>query len=124
MRFKVSRSISTFALVFATVLFTTGASVFAQNLPLQRPRITGISHVGYFVSDLPKALGFWHDLLGYDVAYDLKRPGTDQVRIAFMKINDNQHVELFTDPPPAPPNMMSHVCFTVDNLEQMRAYLR
>jgi lactoylglutathione lyase len=110
--------------VIATVLLAAAVSLMAQGATPQRPRITGISHVGYFVSDLPKAIGFWHDLLGYDEAYDLKRPGTEQVRIGFIKINDHQHVELFTDAPSAPPNMMSHLCLTVDDIEQMRTYLR
>lgn len=115
----------TLRVIVATALFFAAASsCLAQGTVPQRPRITGISHVGYFVSDLPKTLGFWHDLLGYDVAYELKKPGTDQVSIAFIKINDRQHVELFTAAPTAPPNWMSHLCFTVDNIEQMRAYLR
>jgi lactoylglutathione lyase len=111
-----------------TVCLAVGARVSAQDAAPQRPQITGISHVGYFVSDLPKALGFWHDLLGFDEMYTLNKPGqnpdTGQVRIAFIKINDRQHIELFTDAPTAPPNMMSHLCFTVSNVEQMRAYLR
>src|ERR1700676_4676401 len=94
--------------------------LLAQNAAPQRPKITGISHVGYFVSDLPKAIAFWHDFLGYDESYDLKKVGSDvDVRIAFIKINDHQHIELFNEPPTAPPNMMSHLCFTVDNVEQM-----
>ncbi len=96
----------------------------AQNAPAERPKITGISHAAYFVSDLPKALGFWHDLLGFDEYTTLNRPGTDAVRIAFVKINDRQHIELFTDAPAQPPSMMSHLCFSVSNVEEMRAYLR
>ena len=115
--------------IFATLFMLAGSSLVGQATSPERPRITGISHVGYFVSDLPKALGFWHDLLGYDVYTTLDRPGTDrtrigQTRIAFIKINDRQHIELFTDPPTAPPNRMSHLCFSVDNVEQMRGYLR
>jgi catechol 2,3-dioxygenase-like lactoylglutathione lyase family enzyme len=91
---------------------------------VKRPRITGISHVAYFVSDLPKAIAFWDDLLGYQESYDLKKPGSDEVRIAFIKINDHQHIELFNEPPTVPHNMMSHVCFAVDDIPQMRAYLR
>jgi len=117
-----------FLFALGTLCVATGARVFAQDAAPQRPQITGISHVGYFVSDLPKALGFWHDLLGFDEMYTLNKPGqnpnTGQVRIAFIKINDRQHIELFTDAPTAPPNMMSHLCFTVSNVEQMRAYLR
>src|ERR1035438_1155107 len=96
----------------------------AQDPAPQRPSITGISHVDYFVSDLPRALAFWHGLLGFDQPYTLKKKGSDEIGIAFIKINDRQHVELFNEPPTAPPNLMSHVCFTVDNVEQMRAYLR
>jgi len=99
-------------------------TVMAQTAAVARPKITGISHVGYFVSNLPATLAFWHDLLGFDESYDLKKPGTDEVRIAFIKINDHQHIELFNEPPTNPPNMMSHICFTVDNVEQMKAYLR
>jgi lactoylglutathione lyase len=96
----------------------------AQDASPPRPRITGISHVGYFTSDLPKSIEFWHDFLGFDESYALKDQGSDKVRIAFIKINDRQHIELFNEPPTHPPNMMSHVCFTVDNVDEMRAYLR
>lgn len=124
MRFKCSHSILTSAFVLSALLLAFASSAKAQSPAPQRPHITGISHIGYFVSDLPKALGFWHDLLGYDEYTTLNKPGTDQIRIAFIKINDHQHVELFTDAPASPPNMMSHLCFTVDDIEQMRAYLR
>jgi catechol 2,3-dioxygenase-like lactoylglutathione lyase family enzyme len=126
MRFIPIRSIR-IALAAAAILLLAASSVLrAQGTAAPtRPKITGISHVGYFVSDLPKAIAFWHDFLGYDEAYDLKKVGSDtDVRIAFIKVNDHQHIELFNEPPTAPPNMMSHLCFTVDNVEQMRAYLR
>jgi catechol 2,3-dioxygenase-like lactoylglutathione lyase family enzyme len=88
--------------------------------PAQRPKILGISHAGYFVSDLPKALDFWQGLLGYAEPYDLKNPdGT--VSIAFIKINDHQHIELFNQP--STNGHLSHIAFIVSNAEQMRAYL-
>ena len=124
MRMVPTRSLPTLAFV-AAILLLAVSSGRGQGAAPTRPRITGISHVGYFVSDLPKAVAFWHDFLGFDEAYDLKKVGSDtDVRIAFIKINDHQHVELFNEPPAAPPNMMSHLCFTVDNIEQMRTYLR
>jgi len=110
--------------VLAALLGVTSLPALAQTSIAQRPHITGISHVGYFVSNLPKALWFWHDLLGFDESYDLKKPGTNDVSIAFIKINDRQHIELFNQPPVAPPNMMSHICFSVSNIEEMRSYLR
>ena len=105
------------------LLAASELDALAQDAAPIRPRITGISHVGYFVSGLPKAIAFWHDLLGFDESYDLKKKDSNEVRIAFIKINDRQHVELFNEEPTAPPNRMSHICFTVDNIEQMGAYL-
>jgi len=111
-------------LLLVAALLLTPSLLTAQNAAPQRPQITGVSHAGYFVTDLPKTIAFWFDLLGFDEYTTLNKPGTDQVRIAFIKINDRQHIELFTDAPPAPPNMMSHYCFSVSNVEQMRTYLR
>jgi catechol 2,3-dioxygenase-like lactoylglutathione lyase family enzyme len=107
----------------ATVLLLS-AQLFAQDATPARPKITGISHVGYFVSGLPQAIAFWHDFLGFDEEYSLTKKDSKDVRIAFIKINDHQHIELFNEPPTHPPNMMSHLCFTVDDIEAMRAYLR
>jgi len=117
------RQIRYFLLPVAALLLTLSLSRAQDAAPL-RPQITGVSHVGYFASDLPKALAFWHELPGFDEYTTLNKPGTDQVRIAFIKINDHQHVELFTDAPTSPPSMMSHYCFSVSNVDEMRAYLR
>jgi lactoylglutathione lyase len=108
----------------AALLAITGLPAPAQSQTPERPKITGISHVGYFASDLPRTVSFWHDFMGFDEYSTLNRPGTDQIRIAFIKINDHQHIELFTDKPKDPPNMMSHLCFSVSDVEQMRSYLR
>jgi len=52
------------------------------------------------VFDLPKRFAFWHDFLGFDEAYSLKKKDSEEVRIAFIKINDRQHIELLNEPPP------------------------
>lgn len=122
MRFILARSMF-LTLLAISIALLSALPLSAQTSAPIRPRITGISHVGYFVSDLPKSIAFWHDLLGFDESYNLKTPGTDQVSIAFIKINDRQHIELFNQAPTNPPNRMSHLCLTVDNVEQMRAYL-
>lgn len=113
-----------FRLILTPLLLLSGLSVTMAAQAPARPKITGISHVGFFVSDLPAALGFWHGMLGFDEYFELKKPNSDTVRIAFVKINDRQHVELFNEPPTTPHNMLSHICFTVDDIEQMRRYLR
>jgi catechol 2,3-dioxygenase-like lactoylglutathione lyase family enzyme len=106
-------------ILFLACAFT--CHLFAQSR-IQRPKILGISHAAYFVSDLPKALDFWEGFLGYAEPYDLKNPdGT--TRIAFIKINDHQHIELFNQQPPAGSGHLSHIAFIVSNGEQMRLYL-
>jgi lactoylglutathione lyase len=103
----------------------------AQSPAPTRPHITGISHVAYYVSDMPKALVFWHDLLGFDLSYDRKKPDSTDTTVSFLKVNDHQYVELLSDRPetvnanqPADPkNFLSHICFLTDDLEQMRLYL-
>jgi lactoylglutathione lyase len=105
------------------VLLSLTPQLPAQNTAPARPRITGISHAAYYVSDLPQSLAFWHDFLGFDESYSLTKKDSNDIRIAFIKINDHQHVELFNEPSTHPPNMMNHVCFTVDNIEAMRTYL-
>lgn len=112
------------SLIAVSAIFCAAPLSRAQSPVPARPAITGISHVGYFVTDLNKSIAFWHDLLGFDEYFHLDKPGAGQVRIAFIKINDRQHIELFNQPAPHPPNMMSHICFSVGNVEQMRAYLR
>jgi catechol 2,3-dioxygenase-like lactoylglutathione lyase family enzyme len=109
---------------FVTLLLSAASALYAQGAAPVRPRITGISHVGYFVSDLSQAIVFWHDFLGFDESYNLTKKDSKDIRIAFIKINDHQHIELFNEPPTHPPNMMSHLCFTVDDVEAMRTYLR
>ena len=105
-------------LVAIVALFSATACL-AQTAPT-RPPITAISHVAYYVTDIPKALGFWHDLLGFDLSYDRKKPNSTDTSVAFLKVNDHQYVELLSDPPAQSRNFMSHICFLVDDIEQMR----
>src|SRR3974377_498922 len=94
-----NRGFSSFGFAIAAMFLMSRWWIFAQNAAPERPKITGISHVGYFVSDLPKAISFWHDFLGFDEAYDLKKENGRDIRIAFIKINDHQHIELFNEKP-------------------------
>ena len=87
-----------------------------------RPRILGIAHIAFYVSDLAKARSFWTDLLGYQECFNLKRKDSDEVRMAFIKINDHQYVELFAEKPRGD-RMLNHISFYTDNAQAMRDYL-
>ena len=103
------------------LLIALSFPVFAQ--PPARPRITGISHIAYFVTDMPRSLAFWHDLLGFDLSYNRTAPNSTGTTVAFLKVNDHQYVELLAAPAPDIKSFMSHLCFITDDVEQMRVYL-
>jgi catechol 2,3-dioxygenase-like lactoylglutathione lyase family enzyme len=88
---------------------------------VKRPRILGISHMALFVSDLQKSRWFYEDFLGYAEPYNLKRDD-GSVRIAFIKINEDQYIELFTDNPKQE-GQLNHIAFYTDSAEGLRAYL-
>jgi catechol 2,3-dioxygenase-like lactoylglutathione lyase family enzyme len=82
------------------------------------PRVLGIAHMGLFVSDLQKARAFYKDFLGFDEPYSLKRKnGTD--RSAFIKINDQQYIELFADLPKND-GRLNHIAFYTNDAEGLR----
>ncbi len=103
-------------LLLATVL----TSSFAAD-EVKRPRILGVAHMALYVSDLQKARAFYKDFLGYEEPYVLKREdGSD--RIAFIKINDSQYLELFAENPKQDGHL-NHISFLTDSAEGMRRFL-
>src|SRR5258708_32967290 len=97
------------------------ASLLVGDAAPQRPRILGVAHIAFYVSDLAKARWFWTDLLGYQECFNLKKKDSDEVRISFIKINDYQYIELFAETPRAG-QMLNHISFYTDNADQMRDY--
>lgn len=86
-----------------------------------RPRILGVAHMALYVSDLQKARQFYEDFLGYEEPYVLKRED-GSVRIVFIKINEDQYIELFRENPKQDGHL-SHISFYTDSAEAMRKYL-
>jgi lactoylglutathione lyase len=109
--------------LFCSLVSVISSSGIAQSEPVKRPRILGIAHVAFYVSDIGKARGFYEDFLGYAEPFSLKRPdGAD--RIAFVKVNDQQFLELFAEEPKQPSlGRLNHVALYVDSASQMRDYL-
>ncbi|MFZ3201781.1 MAG: VOC family protein [Candidatus Acidiferrales bacterium] len=107
-------------IVILLILSSVGIALGAADAP-KRPRILGVSHMALFVSNLEKSRWFYEDFLGFAEPYDIKRDD-GSVRIAFIKINDDQTIELFTDPPKQDGHL-SHIAFYTDSAEGMRAYL-
>lgn len=88
---------------------------------VKRPRVLGVAHMALYVSDLGKARAFYRDFLGFDEPFALKRSdGSD--RIAFIKINDYQYIELFAEEPKND-GRLNHISFYTDDANAMRDYL-
>jgi catechol 2,3-dioxygenase-like lactoylglutathione lyase family enzyme len=88
---------------------------------VKRPRVLGLSHMAIFVSDLQKARAFYEDFLGYQEPYVLKREDRTD-RIVFIKINDNQFIELFAENPKQDGHL-NHIAFFTDSAQNMYDYL-
>lgn len=96
------------------------APLFAQGA-VERPRILGVAHMALFVSDLAKTRAFYEDFLGFGEPFTLpKKDGS--VRIAFIKVNENQYFEIFNEDP-RDDGRLYHIAVYTDNAEQMRDYL-
>ena len=95
------------------------APAFAADLPL-----TGIAHVGFAVSDLEKARGFYTGVLGYEQAFEIKKPD-GSIEMAFFKVNDSQYLELspVAGGGPAPDDRLTHIAFETPAIERLRAGL-
>lgn len=87
----------------------------------QRPRILGISHIALLAHNFDASRAFYSQFLGFEEAYNLKNPD-GSLSMTFIKINDNQVVELYPERQPDT-DRMTHYSLITDDIEAMRAYL-
>ena len=104
------------------MLFLTCALLSTAD-DVKRPRILGVAHMALYVSDLAKARAFYKDFLGFDEPYSLKQKDSAADRIAFIKINEQQYLELFAEEPKHNDGQLNHISFYTDNAQAMRDYL-
>lgn len=109
------------AAAIALAVCATPATARAENGPA---RITGMAHIAYYVTDLQKARDYYEGFLGFQEAFDLKNPD-GSVRVAFIKINDRQYIELYVQPKSAPENFgwLHDAGFETNNAKGMRDHL-
>jgi lactoylglutathione lyase len=88
----------------------------------QRPRITGISHAAFYVTDMAKARAFYEGFLGYESPFSIPRKNGGE--LVWIKINDRQTVELFPASEISPDaDRLYHIAVETDDAEAMRVYL-
>lgn len=99
------------------------ASLSGQEAP-KRPRITGISHAAFYVSDMAKARAFYEGFLGYQSPFSIPRKDPRE-QLVWIKINDRQSVELFPGSEVTPEtDRLYHIAIETDDAEGMRRYLQ
>lgn len=77
------------------------------------PRLVGIAHVAIRVADLDRSRAFYGKL-GYAQPFVLTGKN-GEVTESFLKINDQQYIELYPSDAEHPPAFL-HVCFEAQNL--------
>jgi len=107
--------------VSCLVLFVVVFCSLAAAQKPSRPRVLGVAHMALYVSDLQAARAFYKDLLGFAEPYVLKRDD-GSARIAFIKVNDDQYIELFAEAPKQD-GRLNHIAFYTDSAPAMREYL-
>ena len=89
-----------------------------------RPRITGIAHAAFYVSDMAKARAFYEGFLGYQSPFSIPRKNPGE-HLVWIKINDRQSIELFPGSEVSPDtDRLYHVAVETDDAEAMRVYLK
>jgi catechol 2,3-dioxygenase-like lactoylglutathione lyase family enzyme len=85
------------------------------------PLLAGIAHVAIRVSDLNRSRNFYQKL-GFEEAFTLTKDGV--VTESFLKVSDQQFIEMYPQQQPSQPIGFMHVCFEGADLEALnREYL-
>lgn len=105
------------------IVFLLLLSSLCAAQEVKRPRILGVAHMAIYVSDLEKARVFYKDFLGYDEPYKLKTRDGSADRIAFIKINEDQYLELFGEKSREDGVQLNHISFFTDNAQGLYDYL-
>jgi catechol 2,3-dioxygenase-like lactoylglutathione lyase family enzyme len=94
-------------LLLALLTTLLAASAHAQS-ETHAPPFNGIAHVAIRVHDLAASVAFYQKL-GFEQAFDLRKDNVPYE--SFIKINDNQFIELYPVTPKDPTAGFLHLCF-------------
>jgi catechol 2,3-dioxygenase-like lactoylglutathione lyase family enzyme len=88
-----------------TIVLATSANAQSEN---HAPPFHGIAHVAIRVHDLAASVAFY-EKLGFEQAFDLRKDNIPYE--SFIKVNDNQFIELYPVTPKDPTPGFLHLCF-------------
>ena len=87
----------------------------------ERPKILGVAHISLFAHDYNASRAFYHDFLGFDEPFSLKKPDGSP-SMTFFKVNDRQYIELSPEKEPNT-DRLNHYAIQTNDAEAMRSYL-
>jgi catechol 2,3-dioxygenase-like lactoylglutathione lyase family enzyme len=111
-----------YLLTAALLAATTAATATATAAPAARLDVDGILSVNVTVTDLTKARAFYHDMLGFDEAFQTTRPDGSLLAI-YYKVNDRQFVAVEPGRKANDLIAMRHAALRTERLEALRADL-
>jgi lactoylglutathione lyase len=97
------------------------SSLLAQSV--ERPKVLGVAHMAIYVKDLAKTRQFYTEFLGFGEPFTLPTADGSGVRIAFVKVNDEQYIEIFTEKDRGE-GQLNHISFHTDDADRMYRYLK
>lgn len=104
---------------FVLTALLLASTAFAQSTP--RPHLLGLAHVAFRGGDVANTAAFYESVLGYQVPFVLK-DATGNVAMKFVKVNDQQYVELMPGDARIH-GQLDHFALYTDDLKAMRGYL-
>ena len=105
----------------AVIFLLFSISVINGANDVTRPRILGVAHMAFYVSDLQNSLHFYKDYLGFGVLAGSDNQ-IENKEEALIKINDDQYIKL-SPRQSAQDGMLNNIAFYTDDIEGMKSYL-
>jgi len=86
-------------------------------------KISGLAHIGVFVSDLERSIAFYRDILGFEVRHQNE---VDGIKVAFVNLGDLT-LELILSPEEVSKRsdgIVAHIAMKVNGIEAVAAALK
>lgn len=99
--------------ILAPVVFLAGMPGTQAQTSAAAPGITGLAHVAFRVTDLDKEVDFLGKL-GFEEAFASVSGG--RAMEVFVKVNDQQFIEIYPQTNPSQPLGWMHACYESDDL--------
>ena len=106
-------------ILFGGALLACGWVVLSGAQGAERPPITGLAQVGFYVSDLGKADEFYGHVLGY-AHWSVDQP---DLKFNCYKVNDRQYIKIYPGLKGDEQDRLAQVAFETADAPKLRDYL-